>query len=732
MANVKKAKFGDFSFGDERKEDEPSAKKKRKSRWANESESEKSILNGLPTKVPMVQLQIEEITRRLRTGELGIPEDVSRRSPSPQPEYGPDGKRTNTREVRVRRKLEEQRHIIILKVQKANPEYKPPMDYKAPNIKIIDKVFIPQDEHPSINFIGLLLGPRGNTLKQLVKETGAAIIIRGKGSVKEGKLGYKTLPGQDEPLHAYITSNDPDCIRQIIEEGIAVPDIENELRKQQLRELALLNGTLKEGDALSKLKQIAEAQTIVTNTIVCALCGGAGHITQDCKQKNGNVGDESSAPVSSSNSNSSDAATPSVMSQFCSSSTFTNYGNLDNEYLSLMAELNQTSSSSDSSSSKNKNNNNNPIVKNMNNNMSNINNNNNILPMNPLVLPPPRFHPVPPPFDSPSNNLAPGWPAPVLPLPQGPPVITPPAPLATPPQPPFYSWITKKLQNKENNDENNNSSSNSSMNLPPLPPWGPAGFCPPPPPFFPPFVPPFMGPPVPPFCGPSIDPNNPATNNNINNNSSSNNICDPNMPLMMAPPQMTNAPQHQQHQQHQLQQHPSINNNNMQQQLHHRPPNVHHHQQQQPQQHQQFRHQQLQQQRHQFHQQQQQQQQQQQHRHRNQQQQQHHDEEYSEYNGNYEHDNDYEGNNYEDGDYANDYDNNDNGHNNGNYDNNNYNNNNNNNNGDYYYSRHHHHQSIPSSPPLPSSPPPSSSSWQPPPPPSDDYYDIPPPPLPPF
>ena len=40
-------------------------------------------------------------------------------------------------------------------------------------------------------------------------------------------------------------------IKQIILEGITVPDAENDLRKQQLRELALLNGTLRENDALT-------------------------------------------------------------------------------------------------------------------------------------------------------------------------------------------------------------------------------------------------------------------------------------------------------------------------------------------------------------------------------------------------------------------------------------------------------------------------------------------------
>ena len=40
-------------------------------------------------------------------------------------------------------------------------------------------------------------------------------------------------------------------IKEIIKEGITVPDAENDLRRQQLRELALLNGTLRENDALS-------------------------------------------------------------------------------------------------------------------------------------------------------------------------------------------------------------------------------------------------------------------------------------------------------------------------------------------------------------------------------------------------------------------------------------------------------------------------------------------------
>lgn len=60
--------------------------------------------------------------------------------------------------------------------------------FRPPVVKVSDKVMIPQEEHPDINFVGLLIGPRGNTLKAMEKDTGAKIIIRGKGSVKEGKV----------------------------------------------------------------------------------------------------------------------------------------------------------------------------------------------------------------------------------------------------------------------------------------------------------------------------------------------------------------------------------------------------------------------------------------------------------------------------------------------------------------------------------------------------------------
>ena len=59
-------------------------------------------------------------------------------------------------------------------------------------MKVSDKVMIPQDNHPDINFVGLLIGPRGNTLKNMEKDTGAKIIIRGKGASRKAKWDGRT------------------------------------------------------------------------------------------------------------------------------------------------------------------------------------------------------------------------------------------------------------------------------------------------------------------------------------------------------------------------------------------------------------------------------------------------------------------------------------------------------------------------------------------------------------
>jgi len=238
------------------------------------------------------------------------------------------GQRINTREQRKRKKIEDKLQSAIQDLQQLFPNYQPPPDC-AQVAKYTAKVFIPNEKYPHINFVGLCIGPRGMTLKEMEEETGAKIIIRGKGSVKEGKIGADQimLPGADEPLHAYITgahhdaiSKAKDRINKIVKEAIDSPDSENSLRSKQMNQLALIHGTtIKSTDMLGKMKQNVEASKVFTNNLVCTICGGSGHLPQDCKYK-GDAANLANIKLDQTSVNS--------------------------EYMSLMNELNQQSGNS--------------------------------------------------------------------------------------------------------------------------------------------------------------------------------------------------------------------------------------------------------------------------------------------------------------------------------------------------------------------------------------------------
>ncbi|XWS62398.1 hypothetical protein CRYUN_Cryun06bG0007400 [Craigia yunnanensis] len=130
----------------------------------------------------------------------------------------------------------------------------------TPIVKRVVRLDVPVDKYPNYNFVGRILGPRGNSLKRVEAVTECRVYIRGKGSVKDSvkeeklkdKPGYEHL---NEPLHVLLEAEFPeDMINSRLEYAVAM--LENLLKpvdesfdnykKQQLRELALLNGTLRE------------------------------------------------------------------------------------------------------------------------------------------------------------------------------------------------------------------------------------------------------------------------------------------------------------------------------------------------------------------------------------------------------------------------------------------------------------------------------------------------------
>ncbi|RZC43150.1 held out wings, partial [Asbolus verrucosus] len=86
----------------------------------------------------------------------------------------------------------------------------------GPVTTLTEKVYVPVKEHPDFNFVGRILGPRGMTAKQLEQETGCKIMVRGKGSMRDKK---KQADGEDE------------------------------LKKRQLMELAIINGTYRDSSS---------------------------------------------------------------------------------------------------------------------------------------------------------------------------------------------------------------------------------------------------------------------------------------------------------------------------------------------------------------------------------------------------------------------------------------------------------------------------------------------------
>ena len=93
-----------------------------------------------------VHVRIEDANMRLRSGKLGIPEDPDRRSPSPEPIYNHEGKRLNTRDIRWRKRIETERHDAIKEMLSLNPHYRVPPDYRPPEAKIEDKIYLPMGE----------------------------------------------------------------------------------------------------------------------------------------------------------------------------------------------------------------------------------------------------------------------------------------------------------------------------------------------------------------------------------------------------------------------------------------------------------------------------------------------------------------------------------------------------------------------------------------------------------
>ncbi|KAH6921751.1 hypothetical protein HPB50_004494 [Hyalomma asiaticum] len=138
----------------------------------------------------------------------------------------------------------------------------PLMDiHKGRSVRLQVRVQVPVKDHPNFNFVGKLLGPKGNSLKRLQEETQTKMAILGRGSMRDKakeedlrKLKDPKYWHLHEELHVEVNAFAPPAeayrrmafaLAQL--KPFLVPDYYDEIRQTQLRELALLKNDRKNG-----------------------------------------------------------------------------------------------------------------------------------------------------------------------------------------------------------------------------------------------------------------------------------------------------------------------------------------------------------------------------------------------------------------------------------------------------------------------------------------------------
>lgn len=167
--------------------------------------------------------------------------------------------------IHLERILDEEINRVRLHLfhQTANREPLDLPEESGPLVTLAEKLYVPVKDFPEFNFVGRILGPRGMTAKQLEQETGCKIMVRGKGSMRDRKKeemnrGKPNWEHLSEELHVLLTVEDTKNratmkLQRAVEEVkkllIPSPEGEDDLKKFQLMELAIINGTYRENNS---------------------------------------------------------------------------------------------------------------------------------------------------------------------------------------------------------------------------------------------------------------------------------------------------------------------------------------------------------------------------------------------------------------------------------------------------------------------------------------------------
>ncbi|XP_043462420.1 KH domain-containing, RNA-binding, signal transduction-associated protein 2-like isoform X1 [Leptopilina heterotoma] len=152
--------------------------------------------------------------------------------------------------------------LIDQEIQKTQAMGKPLRDqkyvdiYREKPIRVAVKVLVPVREHPKFNFVGKLLGPKGNSMKRLQEETMCKMAVLGRGSMKDRQKEEECRQSLDpkyahlsDDLHVEIAALAPPAeahariafalaeVRKYL-----IPDNNDNIRQEQMREMEMTLG----------------------------------------------------------------------------------------------------------------------------------------------------------------------------------------------------------------------------------------------------------------------------------------------------------------------------------------------------------------------------------------------------------------------------------------------------------------------------------------------------------
>jgi len=127
--------------------------------------------------------------------------------------------------------------------------------YREKPMKVSVKVLVPVREHPKFNFVGKLLGPKGNSMKRLQEDTMCKMAVLGRGSMKDRQKEEELRQSLDpkyahltDDLHVEISALGPPAeahariafalaeVRKYL-----IPDNNDNIRQEQMREMEIIS-----------------------------------------------------------------------------------------------------------------------------------------------------------------------------------------------------------------------------------------------------------------------------------------------------------------------------------------------------------------------------------------------------------------------------------------------------------------------------------------------------------